>query len=144
MRPSISKRGSARPSVGPSVRPSVTLSSKSRKINIFEQISDRGGILDSLYASLHLSKMVYRFVGLSIHRSNQELSHLVTSSYNRSINMRTHRWPYGPCLMNRFAYFFAIIDLKLLIRVWWQCIALTCDECDNALMISIGINNCCD
>ena len=54
-RPRISIRGSVRPLVGPSVRPSVrrsvTLSSKSREISILEQISDRGGILCSLYAS---------------------------------------------------------------------------------------------
>ena len=79
-------------SISLSVRLSI-----SRQINIFGQISDRGGILGSLYASLHLAKMVYRSVGLSIHRSSEELSHLVTSSYNCSINMRTHRWPYGPC-----------------------------------------------
>ena len=60
-------------------------------------LSDKGRILGSLYASLHLSKTVYWSVGLSIHRSSHELSHLVTSSYNHSINMRTHRWPYGPC-----------------------------------------------
>ena len=25
-------------------------------------------------------------------------SHVITSSYNHFIIMRTHRWPYGPCL----------------------------------------------
>ena len=73
MRPRISIRGSVRPSVGRSVGrsvgPSVTLLSKSRKINIFEQISDRGGILGSLYASLHLNKRVCPSVGRSVRPS---------------------------------------------------------------------------
>ena len=25
------------------------------------------------------------------------VSHVITSSYNHSVNMRTHRWLYGPC-----------------------------------------------
>ena len=25
------------------------------------------------------------------------MSHVITSSYNHFIIMRTHRWPYGPC-----------------------------------------------
>ena len=45
--------------------------SGARKINIFEQIIVKGGILDK--------------------------SHVITSSYNPFIIMRTHRWPYGPC-----------------------------------------------
>ena len=50
---------SSHPSVCPYNSWSMTLSSKSRKINIFDQINDRGGKLGSLYASLHLYKMVY-------------------------------------------------------------------------------------
>ena len=41
-------------------------------VNIFEQIIVSEGILDE--------------------------SHVITSSYNHFIIMRTHRWPYGPCL----------------------------------------------
>ena len=76
MRPRISITGSDRSSVGPSVvgpsvRPSVgwlvTLSSKTRLINIFEQIIARGGLLGSLDASLHLYKTVYPSIGLSVH-----------------------------------------------------------------------------
>ena len=55
-----------------SVGPLVTLSLKTRKINIFEQIIVRRGILDSK-------------------------SHVITSSYNHFIIMRTYRWPYGLC-----------------------------------------------
>ena len=44
---------------------------KTRKIIIFEQIIVVGGTLDE--------------------------SHVVTSSYNHFIIMRTHHWPYGPC-----------------------------------------------
>ena len=118
MRPRISMRGSVRPSVRRSVRPSVgwsvTLSSKTRLINIFEQIIATGGLLGSLDASLHLYKTVYPSIGLSVHwsvchasvnvfqqvkeRESQEESHVVTSSHNHFIIMRTHRWPYGPCL----------------------------------------------
>ena len=68
------------PSVGPSVGWLVTLSSKTRKINIFEQIVDRGSILGLLNASWVC----------------QEDYHRITSSYNLFI-MRTHRWPHGPC-----------------------------------------------
>ena len=52
MRPRISMTGHVRRSVGPSVRPSVRPSvgddfaKKTRKINVFEQIIARGGILD--------------------------------------------------------------------------------------------------
>ena len=108
---------SVRPSVGPSVRPLVgrlvTLSSKTRLIDIFEQIIATGGLLGSLDASLHLYKTVYPSIGLSVHwsvchasvnvfqqvkeRESQEESHVVTSSHNHFIIMRTHRWPYGPC-----------------------------------------------
>ena len=31
----------------------------------------------------------------------QDESHVITSSYNHFIIMRTHRWPYGPCLNSR-------------------------------------------
>ena len=87
MRPRISIRGSVRPSVGPSVHPSVrrsvgpsvrpsvgwlvgrsvTLLSKTREINIFEQNSVIGGILGPLDASSQLYKMVYWSIGLSVH-----------------------------------------------------------------------------
>ena len=49
----------------------MTLLLKTRKIIIFEQIIVGGGILDE--------------------------SHVIRSSYNHFIIMRTHRWPYGPC-----------------------------------------------
>ena len=65
MRPRIFIRGSVRRSVGRSARHSVTLLSKSREIDIFEQISDRGGI----QGSPHLFKTVYWLIGLSIHQS---------------------------------------------------------------------------
>ena len=55
------------PSVRPSVGPSVTLSSKTRKINIFEQNIVIGGIRGPLDASLQLYKTVYRSIGLSVH-----------------------------------------------------------------------------
>ena len=34
------------------------------------------------------------------------MSHVITSSYNHFIIMRTHRWPYGPCyqLFGPFAF----------------------------------------
>ena len=106
----LSVRRSVGPSVRPSVSPSVTLSSE---INVFEQISARGGVLGSLDTTLHL----YPSVGLSVHRSvcrasvniheNQHLqikargtpeeSHVVTPSCNRCVNKRTHRWPYRSC-----------------------------------------------
>ena len=65
------------PSVGPSVRRSVgwlvgrsvTLLSKTREINIFEQNSVIGGILGPLDASSQLYKMVYRSIGLSVYWS---------------------------------------------------------------------------
>ena len=57
------------PSVCRSVRRLVTLSSKTREINIFEQIVDRGGILGLPDAPAHLYKTVYPCIGLSIHRS---------------------------------------------------------------------------
>ena len=94
MRPCISIRGSFHPSVGPSVRPSVgqsvTLSSKSREIIIFEQISDRRGILGSLYASSHLYKMVSWSIGLSSiclshFREYQQKSTFLASSCNHII-----------------------------------------------------------
>ena len=62
---------SVRPSVRPSVRRlvgwSVTLSSKTREINIFEQNIVIGGILGPLDASSQLYKTVYRSIGLSVH-----------------------------------------------------------------------------
>ena len=113
MRPRISITGSVRPSVRRSVGWLVTLSPKTRLINIFKQIIARGGLLGSLDASLHLYKTVYPSIGLSVHwsvchasvnvfqqvkeRESQEESHVVTSSHNHFIIMRTHRWPYGPC-----------------------------------------------
>ena len=33
--------------------------------------------------------------------TTQEQVHAITSSYDQSINMMTHRWPYGPCLKQR-------------------------------------------
>ena len=70
MRPRISITGSVRPFVGPSVRPSVTLSSKTRAINIQEQVSAKGGLLGSLDASSHFYKTVWPSVGLSDHPIN--------------------------------------------------------------------------
>ena len=55
------------PSVRPSVGGSVTLSSKTREINIFEQNIVIGGILSPLDAYLQLYKTVYRSFGLSVH-----------------------------------------------------------------------------
>ena len=52
--------------VCPFVRPSVTLSSKTRKINIFEQINAQAGIIGSLDASLYLYKTICWSVGQSI------------------------------------------------------------------------------
>ena len=57
---------------GLSVRPSVDpgrFRQNQGKINIFEQMNDRAGILGSLYVSLHIYKMVYWSVGLSVHQS---------------------------------------------------------------------------
>ena len=76
MRPYIFKTGfvlwsvgqSVRRSACPPVRLSVTYLSKTREINIFKQIIPRGGIIGSLDASYHLYKMVYLFIGLSIHQ----------------------------------------------------------------------------
>ena len=65
---------------------SVTFFSKSRKINMFAQIFVSWGILGSPNASSRIYKTVYRFIGLSIS------SHIITSSCNHSINMRSHRW----------------------------------------------------
>ena len=59
-------------SVGRSVGRSVG-HTKTRKIIIFEQKILGGGTLDK--------------------------SHVITLSYNYLIIMRTHRWPYGPCLV---------------------------------------------
>ena len=88
----------------------------SRLMNILDQIIVRGGLLGSLDASLHLYKTVYPSIGLLVHwsvchasvnvfqqvkeRESQEESHVVTSSHNHFIIMRTHRWPYGPCFCN--------------------------------------------
>ena len=69
MRPRISIAGSVRPSV----RPSVTLSLKTREINIFEKNIVRGGILGPLDVSLHLYKPVYWYIG-------QPVSTLVSQS----------------------------------------------------------------
>ena len=33
------------------------------------------------------------------------MSHVISSSYNHFIIMRTHRWPYGPCLFIFFFFF---------------------------------------
>ena len=66
--------------VGQSVRPSVRrrrFREKQGEINIFEQIIIGGGI--------------------------QDKSDVITSSYNHLIIMRTHRWPYGPCLVDEYA-----------------------------------------
>ncbi len=77
------------------------LSSKLRQINIFELSSDREEILVSLYASIHLHKMVYRSVVLSIHQPatppgffkrfratrSREQSYIITSSFSYSINI---------------------------------------------------------
>ena len=60
---------SVRPSVHRLVGRSVTFSSKLRKINIFEPISDSWVILSSLYTSSHLYKTVYRSTGLLIDQS---------------------------------------------------------------------------
>ena len=57
------------PSVGRSVGPSVTLLSKTRQINIFEQNIVRGGVLGPLDASSQLYKTMYRSIGLSVYRS---------------------------------------------------------------------------
>ena len=65
----LSVRPSVGPSVGWSVGRSVTLLSKTREINIFEQNSVIGGILGPLDASSQLYKTVYRSIGLSVHRS---------------------------------------------------------------------------
>ncbi len=114
LRPRISITGSVRPSVRPSVGPSVTLSSKTREINILEQIVDRNsklGSLDASWASLQDGLSMHRSVSPSISLSSfrkyqfQQIEarvsqeyHRIKSSYNHSIIMRTHRWPYGPCL----------------------------------------------
>ncbi len=82
-------------------------------IIIFEQIIPRG-LLGSLAASLHVYEKVYPSISPSLHRfvchatvnvfqqvkerESQEESRVVTSSHNHFIIMRTHRWPYGPCL----------------------------------------------
>ena len=70
MRPRISINGFVRPSVRPSVRrlvgPLVTLSTKTRKIIIFEQINAQAGIIGSLDASLYLYKTICWSVGQSI------------------------------------------------------------------------------
>ena len=63
MRPRISITGFVRPSARPSVRglvgPSVTLSTKTRKIIIFEQINAQAGIVGgSLDTSLHLYRVI--------------------------------------------------------------------------------------
>ena len=55
------------PSVRRSVGRSVTLSSKTRKIIISEQINAQAGMLGSQDASLHLYKTVNRSVGRSVH-----------------------------------------------------------------------------
>ena len=65
MRPRISITGFVRPSV----RPWVTLLSKTREINIFEQVDTQGGILGALDTSFHLYKMVYLSVCPSVHQS---------------------------------------------------------------------------
>ena len=62
MRPRISIGGSVHLSVGTS----VTLTSKTREINIFEQNIVIGGILGPLDASLQLYKTVYQSIGLSV------------------------------------------------------------------------------
>ena len=58
-----------------------------------------------------ISLSVHQSVSLSVHQSvchtvniNMEVeknlnSQVISSSFNHSIIMRTHRWPYGPCLV---------------------------------------------
>ena len=53
MLPRISIKGSVRPSVGPSVGWLVTLSSKTREINSFEQNSVIGGMISFLDGAVH-------------------------------------------------------------------------------------------
>ena len=69
-----------------------------------------------LDASSHLIKRLCPSVGRSVGRSVRRWrfrqkrenrwfwpkimrSHIISSSYNHFIIMRTHRWPYGPCYM---------------------------------------------
>ena len=75
---------SVRPSVRQLVRRSVTLLSKTREINILEQIVARGGIPGSLDASSHLYKTVYPCIGQSVHRSVCQAS--VNINLNKSWN----------------------------------------------------------
>ena len=78
MRPRISITGVVRPSVRrsvrPSVRPWVTLLSKTREINIFEQVDAQGGILGALDTSFNLYKTVYPSVRRSVHQSVRHAS----------------------------------------------------------------------
>ena len=116
MRPRISITGSLRPSVGQSVGWLVGHAFVKNKVNyVLEQIILRGGILGSLDASLHLYETVYPSIGLSVHRyvchgsvnvfqpvkerESRDESHVITSTHNHFIIIRTHRWPYGPCFL---------------------------------------------
>ena len=82
-------------------------------------------VLASLYEGLSVRRSVRPSVGPSVGRSvgrsrfrqKREnrwfwsqimMSHAISSSYNHLIIMRTHRWPYGPCLFVHLIIFFVI------------------------------------
>ena len=62
-------------------------------------------VLASLYEGLSVSTSVRPSVRGSRVKKRENrwfwsqimMSHVITSSYNHFIIMRTHRWPYGPC-----------------------------------------------
>ena len=125
MRPRISIRGSVhrsvRPSVCPSVGPSVTLSSKSRKIDILDHISVRGGLLD---ASSHLYKRVCPSICLSIHPSIHRLVTL-SSWYNEIIQSimqlcNKRIWTHRLAVWVLFGLFWSRLERILPWTLWIQ------------------------
>jgi hypothetical protein len=117
------------------------------------QISNSWGMLGLLYASWHLYKTVYRSIGLLRlckykknpcflvnQRLSQEQFYTITSSCNHSINMRTHRWPYGPCLNAETLGFLHGMKIIAAVQHWhcWMCLVCwVCFMCYMCLMCLI-------
>ena len=120
MRPRISITGSVRPSVRPSVGPSVRWSVRrwvghafvKNKENQYFWVNSWQSKYTRLIRSIMSIFMIWsiRSVSPAISLSSfckyeyqqiearvSEEYHRIKSTYNHSIIMRTHRWPYGPC-----------------------------------------------
>ena len=106
------------PSIGLSVCRLVTLLSKTREkifwanswqrkytrltrgiMSIFIRRSILPSVCQSIDQSVRLSWIPLQQVEA---RVRQNEYHIITSSYNHFIIIRTHRWPYGPCFKGSY------------------------------------------